>query len=63
MGAIENAVEVAVDRGLEIPVEVLDRMGGGLNAGVCLTDGLVGVGDGLSDEVDIDKDRRVAPKV
>ena len=61
MGAIENIVDVAVDTGLEIPVEILDNIGGGLLAGLRFGDLREGVGEGLLDEVDIDKDRRAAP--
>ena len=57
----KHVVDVAVDIGLEIPVEVLDNIGGGLLAGLRFGDLREGVGEGLLDEVDIDKDRRAAP--
>ena len=63
MGAMENAVDVVVDGGFDIPVEAFERIGGGLKIGV-RSDGFgSGVGDGLSDEVDMDNDRGVVPKI
>ncbi len=61
-GAIEKAVEVEVDGGLAMPLDVFERIGGGLDAVVGLVLGWFGTGSGLSDEVDIERERLVVPK-
>ena len=61
-GAIEKAVDVAVDVGLAMPLDVFERIGGGLEAVVGLLLDCLGIGDGLSDEVDIERERLVVPK-
>lgn len=61
-GAIEKAVDVEVDGGLVMPVDVFESIGGGLDVVVGLVLGCFEVGDGLSEEVDIDRERLVVPK-
>lgn len=62
MGAIEKAVDVAVDVGLDALVEPLERIGGGLLFEADFEDCSAGAGEALSDDVDMDNERRVVPK-
>lgn len=60
---MEKAVEAAVDGGFEMIVDTLDNAGGRLNVEVDLGLSFWMIGDGLSGDVDIDKDRRLLPKL
>ena len=62
-GAIEKAVDVAMENGLEAAVDALDSIGVDLLSRTDFWGGGAGLGEGLSDDVDIDKERRVGPKV
>ena len=62
-GAIEKAVDVAMEIGLEAAVDVLDSTGVALLSRTDFWGGGAELDEELSDDVDIDKERRVGPKV